>query len=475
MHGYPDIRLLIGGQWRNAPGRPILNPSDESVIGHVPTAILTDLDEVAAAAARGMAAWRRTPPAARAEVMLRAADLLDARLDHIAAAVSAEQGKPLPQARTEVLRAAELLRWDASEAMRLYGRVVPAGPDLQQTVLREPIGVVAAFTPWNFPLGAPARKVGGALAAGCAIVLKAAEEAPAGAVMLAQAFVDAGLPAGVLNLVFGDPATIAARLIGNPVVRAVTFAGAAAAGRHLAGLAAQAMKPAMMELGGHAPVLICADADPEAAALACVKAKLDNAGQVCMAPTRCYVHAAVYDEFVAALARHGQAIRVGPTTERNIDMGPVSNRRRLEALEDLVRDAVECGARVLCGGMRVPGPGYLFPFTVLADVPHNARAMRQEPFGPLCLAARVQTLDEALERANSLPDRLAGYAFTQSAATAHRIGAALDVGSLSINHFDASMPGMPLGGVKESGYGREAGLEGVARYTHVKSISHRLV
>lgn len=475
MSSYPDIRLLIGGQWRNAPGRPIVNPSDESVIGHVPTASLTDLDDALAAAAQGMAVWRKTPPAKRAEIMLRAIDLLKDRVEDIAMAISLEQGKTLAQARAEVLRGCDLMAWDANEGKRLYGRVIPAEPGMRHTVVREPVGVVAAFTPWNFPLSSPARKVGGALAAGCSIILKAAEETPAGAVMLAHAFLDAGLPPGVLNLVFGDPSTISAHLIASPVVRLITFTGSTCVGKHLAGLAARHMKPAIMELGGHAPVIVCKDADPEAAALASIKGKLNNAGQVCVAPTRFYVHAAVYDDFVEAFARHGNAIRVGPALERGVDIGPVTNRRRLEALEDLVRDAVEMGARVLCGGRRVPGPGYLFPFTALADVPHNARAMHEEPFGPLCLISRVDSLDEAIERANGLPYGLAGYAFTQSAATAYRIGEELEVGNLAINHLVSAVSETPFGGVKESGYGREGGVEGLECYTHVKSISHLMV
>jgi succinate-semialdehyde dehydrogenase/glutarate-semialdehyde dehydrogenase len=472
MTSYPEIRMLIGAEWRAAPGRPIINPSDESTIGTVPMATQADLDDVLAAAAQGQRVWRRTPPAKRAEIMLRALDLLIERIEPIATAISMEQGKTLAQARAEVVRGCDLMRWDANEGKRLYGRVVPAEPGMRHTVVREPIGVIAGFTPWNFPLSSPARKVGGALAAGCAIILKAAEETPAGAVLMAQAFLDAGLPPGVFNLVFGDPAMISSYLIASPVVRAITFTGSTPVGKHLAGLTAKYMKPAILELGGHAPVIVCEDADPEAAAQACVKGKLNNAGQVCVAPTRFFVHRKVYEPFVSAFARHGQAVRTGHALEPGSDIGPVANSRRLAALGELVRDAVDQGARLLCGGERLAGSGYRFPFTVLADVPETARAMHEEPFGPLCLITPVDSLDEAIERANGLPYGLAGYAFTRSAANAYKIGDELEVGNLAINHLVSAVSETPFGGVKESGYGREGGVEGLECYTQVKNISH---
>ena len=472
MFSYPEIRMLIGDEWRSAPGRPVINPSDEATIGTVPEATAADLDDAIAAAADGLKVWRRTPPAQRTDIMLRAIELIRARVEPIATAIALEQGKTLAQARAEVLRGCDLMTWDANEGKRLYGRVIPAEPGMRHTVIREPIGVIAAFTPWNFPMSSPARKVGGALAAGCSIILKAAEETPAGAVMLAQAYRDAGLPAGVLNLVFGDPGMISSCLIASPVVRAVTFTGSTPVGKHLAGLTAQSMKPAILELGGHAPVIVCEDADPESAALACVKGKLNNAGQVCVAPTRFFVHRKVYDRFVDAFARHGGKIRVGHALESGNDIGPVANPRRLASLCEMVRDAVGQGARVICGGERLPGAGYMFPFTALADVPPTARAMHEEPFGPLSLISRVDSLDEAIERANSLPYGLAGYAFTRSAATAYRLADELEVGNLAINHLVSAVSETPFGGVKESGYGREGGVEGLECYTNVKSISH---
>jgi succinate-semialdehyde dehydrogenase/glutarate-semialdehyde dehydrogenase len=475
MSDYPQIRLLIGNEWRaGTGGQPILDPSDETVIGTVPHASPADLADALAAAAAGFQVWRRTAPEQRARVMLKAVDLMRERVEPIALAITREQGKPLAQARAEVLRGCDLIAWDANEGRRLYGRVIPAEPGMRHTVVREPAGVVAAFTPWNFPMSSPARKVGGALAAGCAIILKAAEETPAGAVLLAQAFVDAGLPPGVLNLVFGDPAAISSTLIADPVTRLVTFTGSTAVGKHLTEMAGRHMKPVIMELGGHAPVIVLEDADPEAAAAACVKGKLNNAGQVCVAPTRFYAHAAIYERFVAAFQREAQAIRVGPGMAPDSDIGPVTNARRLQALQDMVQDALARGARLLCGGQRAARSGYHFAFTVLADVPDDALAMREEPFGPLCLIARVHGIDEAIAKANSLPFGLAGYAFTESASHAHRLAEGLELGNLAINHLVSAVSETPFGGVKDSGYGREGGTEGLECYTHAKSISHKV-
>lgn len=472
MTAYLEIKMLIGGKWRTADGQPIRNPSDDTIIGTVPVATSADLDDALAAAAEGLRKWKRTSPAQRKEVMLRACALLRERVEQIAPAIALEQGKTLAQARAEVLRGCDLMAWDANEGQRLYGRIIPAEQGMRHTVIRQPIGVIAAFTPWNFPLSSPARKVGGVLAAGCSIILKAAEETPAGAMLLAQAFVDAGLPDGVLNLVFGDPAMISSHLIASPVVRGITFTGSTPVGKHLAALAAQQMKPAILELGGHAPVVICDDADFEAAAAACTKGKLNNAGQVCVAPTRFFVHEAIYDNFVEALGRHGSGVRVGHALDPDSDIGPVTNRRRLETLHDLVRDAVEKGARITCGGKSISSPGYMFPFTVLADVPPAARAMREEPFGPLCLVTKVKTLDEAIELANGLPYGLAGYAFTKSASNAYRLSEELELGNLAINHLVSAVSETPFGGVKDSGYGREGGVEGLECYTQAKSISH---
>lgn len=472
MSAYPQLKLCIGGEWRSRPGRPVLNPLDDSVIGEVPHATRADLDDALAAAEAGHRAWRRTSPAKRQEVMRRAAQLLRDRADAIATAVTLEQGKPRGQARVEALRACDMIEWDAEEGRRAYGRVIPSEPGMRHTVLREPIGIVAGFAPWNFPVSSPTRKVAGALAAGCAIILKASEETPAGAQFLVQAFIDAGVPAGALSLLFGEPAEISEYLIPRPEIRLITFTGSVPVGKRLAALAGQHMKPAIMELGGHAPVIVCEDVDPAWAGTTSAITKARNAGQVCVSPTRFFVADQIHDRFAAAFAEKAKATRVGNGLEEGVEMGPLANGRRIEAMERLVADAVARGAKLLAGGERIGNRGCLYPVTVLADVPDDALAMHEEPFGPLALISRTQSLDQAIGKANSLPFGLAAYAFTHSAPYAERLADEVECGNLSINHLVASLPETPFGGVKDSGYGREGGSEGLACYTVVKNVSH---
>ncbi len=473
---YPELKLLIGNEWLSrSSGEVVINPANEEVIGTVPHATSADLDAAIAAAQQGFQVWKRTAPIKRAQIMQRAVDLIRARSETIAVAMTLEQGKPLAQSRLEVQRACEIIEWDATEGRRIYGRVIPSEPGMRQTVLREPVGVVAAFSPWNFPLSSPSRKVAGALAAGCAIILKASEETPACAVMLAQAFVDAGLPPGVLNLVFGKPAEISEHLISQPSVRLMTFTGSVAVGKRLAALAGTHMKPAIMELGGHAPVIVCDDADPTTAALACVVSKSRNSGQVCVAPTRFLVHDSIYDRFAQVFAERAAAVKLGSGLDPSIEMGPLANRRRLEAIHSLVTDAVDKGARCLSGGDRVGDRGFFYPLTTVAEIPDGARAMTEEPFGPLALLVRVGDIDEAVERANALPFGLSAYAFTASARNADRLAEGIECGNLAINHFTASTAETPFGGVKDSGYGREGGTEGLQCYTIAKLISHKIV
>jgi succinate-semialdehyde dehydrogenase / glutarate-semialdehyde dehydrogenase len=338
--------------------------------------------------------------------------------------------------------------------------------------LRQPIGVVAGFSPWNFPMSSPARKIGGALSAGCSIILKASEETPAGAVQLVQAFHDAGLPAGVLNLVFGVPSEISEYLIPQPSVRLVTFTGSVPVGKHLSAMAGAHMKPAIMELGGHSPVFVCDDVDPVATGAKSVIGKSRNAGQVCVSPTRFFVQDAIYDRFTEAFTDKAAALKIGNGLDPANEMGPLANDRRITAMETLVADARAKGARVTTGGTRIGNRGYYFPMTVIADIPDDARAMREEPFGPLALVSRVRNLDEAIEKANSVPYGLAGYAFTNSARNADLLAERVEVGNLSINHFVASSAETPFGGVKDSGFGREGGVEGLQGYTVVKNVSH---
>jgi succinate-semialdehyde dehydrogenase / glutarate-semialdehyde dehydrogenase len=475
MTNYPQIELYIDGRWKRASGQPVINPADESVLGTVPTATIADLDDALAAAEKGFALWSRTSPAKRAQIIQKAATLIRERVNDMAVAMTLEQGKPIEQARLEILRGCDIIEWDATEGLRLYGRVIPSEPGMRHTVLRQPIGPVAAFSPWNFPMSSPARKVAGALSSGCSIILKASEETPAGAVQLARAFHDAGLPAGVLNLVFGNPAEISEYLIPQSRIRLITFTGSIPVGKHLAEMAGRYMKPAIMELGGHAPVIVCDDVDPVATAAASVMGKSRNAGQVCVAPTRFFVQEAIYEPFAQAFAEQAAQLKIGNGLDPSTQMGPLANARRIDAMEALVANAEARGARVLAGGHRLGNRGYFFPLTVLADLPDDARAMNEEPFGPLALVNPVKSLDEAIEKANSLPYGLAGYAFTHSAKNADRLADGIDVGNLSINHFVASVAETPFGGVKDSGYGREGGTEGLQGYTIAKNVSHKMM
>jgi succinate-semialdehyde dehydrogenase/glutarate-semialdehyde dehydrogenase len=472
MTQYPSLQLLVGGEWISRDGRPVINPADETAIGAVPHATPDDLKAAVAAAEQGFKVWRQTSPAKRAEVIMKAASIIRQRVEDFAVAMTLEQGKPIAQSRLEILRGCDIIEWDAAEGRRVYGRVIPSEPGMRHTVLRQPIGPVAAFSPWNFPMSSPSRKVGGALSAGCSIILKASEETPAGAVQLARAFMDAGLPPGVLNLVFGEPAKISEYLIPHPSIRLVTFTGSIPVGKHLAAMAGKHMKPAIMELGGHAPVIVCDDVDPVATASVSVTGKTRNAGQVCVSPTRWFVQDKIYNDFTKAFAEKANALKIGNGLDPANQMGPLANSRRIEAMTDFVADAKSKGAKVVSGGARLGNRGYYWPLTVLADVPNDARAMREEPFGPLALINRVKGLDEAIERANELPYGLAAYAFTNAAKNVERLSEGVEVGNLSINHFVASIAETPFGGVKESGYAREGGSEGLTHYTVVKNVSH---
>jgi succinate-semialdehyde dehydrogenase/glutarate-semialdehyde dehydrogenase len=472
MAQYPELKLLIGGEWRARAGAPVLNPADESVIGEVPHATRKDLEDAVEAAEKGFRVWRKTSPAKRAEIILKAASLMRERVEELAVAMTLEQGKPIGQSRLEVQRAADIIEWDANEGRRVYGRVIPSEPGMRHTVLRQPIGPVAAFSPWNFPVSSPSRKVGGALSAGCSIILKASEETPGGAFQIARAFQDAGLPPGVLNLVYGVPSEISEYLIPQPEIRLVTFTGSIGVGKHLAALAGAHMKPAIMELGGHAPVIVCDDVDPVAAGAAAVIGKSRNAGQVCVSPTRWFVEEKIYEPFARSFADKAASLKIGNGLDPATQLGPLANARRVEAMAEFVADAKAKGGRVLSGGARLANRGYYFPLTVLADLPDDARAMREEPFGPIAMVSPVKSLDEAIARANELPYGLAAYAFTNSAKKAEQLADGIEVGNLSINHYVASIAETPFGGVKDSGYGREGGSEGLTHYTVVKNVSH---
>ncbi|MFC4563408.1 NAD-dependent succinate-semialdehyde dehydrogenase [Nocardiopsis mangrovi] len=473
---YPDTRLFIDDQWLDAAdGRSIdvHNPATGQVIGRVAHAARPDLDRAAESVRRGFEVWRDHTPARRSRIMRGAAELVRARVDEIAALMTQEQGKPLAEAKAEILAGADIIDWFAEEGFRVYGRLVPhrANPAIRQQVIKDPVGPVAAFTPWNFPINQVVRKLAAGLAAGCSMVVKAPEETPASPAALVRAFQDAGLPAGVLALVFGDPAEISEYLIAHPVIRKVTFTGSTAVGKQLAGLAGRHMKRVSMELGGHAPVIICEDADIELAVKTMSKAKFRNAGQVCISPTRFLVHEGARQDFAKALAEFATGLNVGDGLAEGTEMGPLANTRRIDAMASLHTDAVERGATVLAGGRRIGDAGNFWAPTVLDDVPAGARLFNEEPFGPVAAIRGFRDLDEAIAEANRLSYGLAGYAFTRSLSAADQLTRRVEVGMLWVNMPAMPSAEMPFGGVKDSGYGSEGGPEAMEAYLNTRSVS----
>jgi succinate-semialdehyde dehydrogenase/glutarate-semialdehyde dehydrogenase len=472
---YQDTQLFIAGTWRPArSGRtiPVLNPATEEVIGTVAHASKDDLDEALDAAAKGFALWKKVSAYDRAKLMRKAADILRSRADETAMLMTLEQGKPLAEAKVEVMAAADIIDWFAEEARRAYGRVVPARAEgVYQLVVKEPVGPVAAFTPWNFPINQVVRKLSAAIATGCAIIVKGPEDTPASPAALIRAYADAGLPAGVANLVYGSPAEISEYLIPHPVIRKITFTGSTPIGKHLAALAGQHMKRATMELGGHAPAIVFDDADLEHAAKTLVAAKFRNAGQVCVSPTRFLVQEKLYAPFVETFTRLAKGLKVGAGTEADTQMGPLAHDRRIPWVEGLVADARQRGAEVHTGGERIGNKGYFYQPTVLTGVGKDARMMNEEPFGPLAMIASFSDLDEVVEEANRLPFGLASYAFTRSAKTANAIASRVETGMMTINHLGLALPEVPFGGVKDSGYGSEGGSEAIEAYLNTKFVS----
>ncbi len=470
-----NVLLFIDGVWQSGAGartRDIIDPATEQVIGKVACAEIADLDAAVAAAERGFALWRATPAFERGKILHRAAAILRERIAPIAALMTREQGKPVKEAKVEIAVAADTLDWFAEETRRSYGRVVPArAPNITNLVLKEPVGSVAAFTPWNFPINQIARKLGAALAAGCSIIVKAPEEAPASAAEFFRVLAEAGVPGGVVNLVFGVPAEISAHLIPHPAIRKISFTGSTAVGKELAALAGAHMKRATMELGGHAPAIVFADADLDVALRVLVARKFRNAGQACTAPTRFLIQREVYPQFLARFVAAAEALKIGSGLDPATDIGPLANPRRLAALQTLVEDAVEKGAKLVSGGARRGNRGYFFAPTVLAHVPTSARAMNEEPFGPVALVNAFETIDEAVAEANRLAYGLASYAFTASAATADALAQKIEAGMVAINDSHLSSPELPIGGVKDSGYGSEGGPEAVDAYLVTKLVT----
>jgi succinate-semialdehyde dehydrogenase/glutarate-semialdehyde dehydrogenase len=472
---YTDTRLLIDGEWCDAASGKtlnVVNPATGKTIGKVAHAGIPDLDRALASAQRGFEAWKKIPANERANFMRKAAGLLRERAADIASLLTQEQGKPFAEARVEVLAGADIIEWFADEGRRVYGRIVPSrNLSAQQLVIKEPVGPVAAFTPWNFPINQVVRKLGAALASGCSFLVKAPEETPASPAALLKAFVDAGVPAGTVGLVFGDPAEISSYLIPHPVIRKVTFTGSTPVGKQLAALAGAHMKRATMELGGHAPVIVAEDADVALAVKASGGAKFRNAGQVCISPTRFLVHNSIKDEFAKAMVKHAESLKLGDGLAEGTTLGPLANARRIAAMTKVLEDARATGAKVATGGERVGTDGNFFAPTVLTDVSLQADVFNNEPFGPIAAIRGFDTLEEAITEANRLPFGLAGYAFTQSIKNAHLLSQRMEVGMLWINQPAAPSPEMPFGGVKDSGYGSEGGPEAMEAYLVTKAVS----
>lgn len=472
---YPDVQLLIDGVWRGASNGAtlsVVNPASGDVNGTVAHATQSDLDQALEAAKKGFRVWRKVSAYDRSKVMRKGAQLLRDRSDTIATYLTLEQGKPLPEAKMEVMAAADVIEWFAEEGRRTYGRIVPARAEgIYQLVIKEPVGPVAAFTPWNFPINQVVRKLCGALATGCSIIVKAPEETPASPAELLRCFVDAGVPQGVINLVYGIPAEISEYLIPHPVIRKISFTGSTAIGKQLSALAGLHMKRVTMELGGHAPAIVFDDADVDVASKLLAGAKYRNAGQVCVSPTRFLVQEGVYNKFVENFVAHSKALKVGDGLESGTQMGPLANPRRIGAMEGFIADAVQHGGKVKTGGKRIGNKGNFFEPTVLTDVPLDAKVQNDEPFGPLAIISPFKTFDDVVTEANRLPFGLASYAYTRSAKTANLIAAEVEAGMMSINHHGLALPEIPFGGIKDSGYGSEGGSEALEGYLNTKVVS----
>lgn len=472
---YDPLYLFINGQWLTAEDRDtlaVINPASGKTLGRLPMATHTDLNQALVTAHDSFTLWRNTVPDQRARIMKKAAALMRDRAEHIATLMTLEEGKPLAESRDEVQRAADYFEWFAEEARRIDGRVVPANrPGVQQLVKRQAIGPVAAFTPWNFPAITPARKLSAALAAGCSVILKPGEESPATALALARCLDDAGLPKGVLQIVFGVPDKVSAKLIASPIIRKVAFTGSVPVGRLLSERAAAGVKPISLELGGHGPVLVFEDADIEAAAADGAANRFRGTGQICISSTRFLIQRGAYDRFVGRFVAATRELVIGDGMVQGTQVGPLANERQLEKMAALVDDAVAQGAVVLTGGKRLDRPGFFFEPTVLANVPLSARIMHEEPFGPIAVMRPFDTITDGLEEANRLPYALSAYAFTRNARTALDVGDGLEAGMIGINQYRIIATELPFGGMKESGHGSEGGREGIAPYLTNKFIS----
>lgn len=477
---YRDLELYIDGAWRGASNgatRAVTDPATEDTLGSIAEATEADIDAALTAARAGFSVWRRIGTWERAKLIRKASDLIRERADEIATLMSVETGKPLAEAKGEVNAAADQFEWYSEETKRIYGQIIESRTaDSRMAVIHQPVGVVAAFSAWNFPALLPARKIAAALAAGCSIIIKPAGEAPASCAALVRACHDAGVPSGVVNFLTGQSDMIARRLIASPIVRKVSLTGSVPVGKQILHLAADGVKKVSMELGGHAPVVVFDDVDAEKAAEVCANTKFRNCGQVCISPTRFYVHESKYEAFARRFAEVAKSLKVGRGMEEGVQMGPLANRRGLETIQELVADARQRGAEVLAGG-NVPAEanrGFFFEPTVLGHVPDDARIMREEPFGPVAPLTTFTSYDEVMERANALPFGLAGYVFSNDLRTATRAYEDLEVGMVGVNEMLLATAEAPFGGVKESGMGREGGSFGIGDYLETKYVKIKL-
>ncbi|MQW88222.1 NAD-dependent succinate-semialdehyde dehydrogenase [Sinorhizobium saheli] len=473
---YGDTRLFIDGKWVDASNGKTIdvdNPATGEVIGYVASASEDDLLRAVAAAEKGFKVWSATSAFERSKVIRKAAALIRERLEQIATTLTIDEGKPLSESRLEVNSCADLLDWFAEEGRRTYGRTIPSrSVSVQQFAIKEPVGPAVGFTPWNFPMSQIVRKLGPAIAAGCSIIIKGPNEAPGAPVALFCCLEEAGIPAGVVNLVFGPGPDISQFLVPNPAIRKVSFTGSVPVGKSLACLAGLHMKRVTMELGGHAPVIVADDANVDAATTALVASKFRNAGQVCISPTRFLIQSRVHDEFVESFVRKTKALKVGDGLEEGTQMGPLISERRRAAVESLIDDAVWKGAKLEAGGSRINNSGFFFAPTILTGVRSDMRAMNEEPFGPVALVQSFDEIDEALEEANRLPFGLGSYAWTRSSSTARKLSQGIQAGMVSINHIGLGLPETPYGGVKDSGYGYEGGSEALEAYLNTRFVTH---
>ena len=478
---YEPYGLLIDGRWRAARDGATLevaSPVTTLPVGSIPAAAAGDIADAIDAAADGLARWREVPAWERAGVLRRAADLMRARVDTIATMISTETGKPLAEARGETLAAADQFEWNAEEAKRIYGQTIPGRNAAERlSVVYQPIGVCLSLSAWNFPALLPARKIAAALAAGCAVIARPASEAPGACLAIGQALIDAGLPPGALNILTGDAAAISETAIASPVIRKVSLTGSVPVGKKILALCANGVKRVTMELGGHAPVIVHADADPVAAAQKVAAAKFRNSGQVCISPSRFYVHESLKPEFEDAFVAFARTLVLGNGLRDGVTMGPLIRERTLRSALDLVEDATAKAARLLIGGQRPPAfnVGHFLEPTVLTDVPDDARIMRDEPFAPVAPIAGVTSLRDVLNRANATSFGLAAYVFTDDAALATATAEGLEAGMVGINETLLATAEAPFGGIKESGFGREGGALGLRDYLEPKYIRHRMI